>query len=600
MGCCGNRTWLAYRCATAVLLFVVGTAPCTAISENCENNGNHARDGCIDNNERAKLDLRNELLRAIDESTSDAAPPSTAHAGSKSSTHGYFSSDGYINENGGGSTSGMQATIISSHRPEPEGLAQPVQPGDCKLVPADGRSKYPFTRECGPPVNEAEKLYVKLLDQIKASSNVDMKKLLSSSACHLIPRSRLAWRHAANAEVELGFPNFWLYLRTKLIVALLESEPEWWEEKGDAESEQLMPGESLAVVRRSVVQKRADAFFGKPLTLLKASLVKVTTVDTRSPMQTSEIAARLKTCDALLRDISPALVEWVACGSTAFPPLASDVVSSASPRHSFWETRADNEATSKPDHGGKTRHSDIPGGEMVAMFSTPLYVVNLVDNGVVSDLANSRMSAQVLAAYDKYVTSQAAVDPDTGDARPPAVLNNVFWKVQQRGTQLTPSIPEAVEISHHMLEAARVYLKSWGMAPETMPTEDFFGNHSWFSIHGNGSTHVPHIHFDCRLAAVYYAQVPEGDGGGRLIFHDPRDLHFGEKYSTGCKGADCSVPPPDALFAGNRHYHTPRAGDLVVFPGWLYHSVEGVVSEADEYRVSLSFNVEGYWTDTVP
>ena len=59
------------------------------------------------------------------------------------------------------------------------------------------------------------------------------------------------------------------------------------------------------------------------------------------------------------------------------------------------------------------------------------------------------------------------------------------------------------------------------------------------------------------------------------------------------------TPPfPIPPFTGNRHYLKPRTGDLIVFPSWLWHSVERVEVRS-EYRVSFAFNLDGNWQDAV-
>lgn len=160
------------------------------------------------------------------------------------------------------------------------------------------------------------------------------------------------------------------------------------------------------------------------------------------------------------------------------------------------------------------------------------------------------------------------------------------------------------EVVKHALQATSRYLKEWNMDPETIggPLSKYFSRHSWFSIHGKGSTHVSHVHFDARVAIVYYPRVGEADEG-KLVFEDPRGSPYRKEQSETCgaSGAkNCqSTPSPQTPFAGNRYFHRPREGDLVVFPGWLYHSVDPVANE-DDYRVSLSINIDGYWTQTVP
>src|SRR5690242_6609112 len=42
-----------------------------------------------------------------------------------------------------------------------------------------------------------------------------------------------------------------------------------------------------------------------------------------------------------------------------------------------------------------------------------------------------------------------------------------------------------------------------------------------------------------------------------------------------------------------RYIHDPQAGDLIVFPSWLSHTVNPTMTA--EYRISWSFNIMGAW-----
>ena len=46
------------------------------------------------------------------------------------------------------------------------------------------------------------------------------------------------------------------------------------------------------------------------------------------------------------------------------------------------------------------------------------------------------------------------------------------------------------------------------------------------------------------------------------------------------------------------HRHSPRPGDLVIFPGWLRHRVEPTLNT--DLRISFTFNMFGLWQNAVP
>lgn len=294
-----------------------------------------------------------------------------------------------------------------------------------------------------------------------------------------------------------------------------------------------------------------------------------------NPEAEDELAAS----DAMFKEVPPALIKWAASGSHAFPPIAF-TNPDAAPLPPMW-----NSPTSK----GAARP-----GKYMALFSTPIYVVNLMDHGAVTHEMNSAMAAGAIAAFEEFANRSK-----TGKRLSPDYLNNKFW-MEQQYAPLTVSMPEVAEVIRHVYAASAQFLDEWGMAPEAMdwPTSQFLAKCSWFSIHSNGSIHTPHAHFDARLAIVYYPKVTDKDEG-RLVFEDPRSRRYDKENSETCKGKSCrQMPNPHPPFVGNRYYHKPREGDLIIFPGWLYHQVDPVTS--DDYRVSLSFNMDGYWTQSVP
>lgn len=99
--------------------------------------------------------------------------------------------------------------------------------------------------------------------------------------------------------------------------------------------------------------------------------------------------------------------------------------------------------------------------------------------------------------------------------------------------------------------------------------------HAWASVHQGGSTHPRHVHAGSVVSAVLYVAVPED--AGNICFFDPRG----------------SIPPFEREVC-----HSPRSGDLLLFPPWLAHavaatpppSVEGDEEEALHARISASFN----------
>ena len=99
----------------------------------------------------------------------------------------------------------------------------------------------------------------------------------------------------------------------------------------------------------------------------------------------------------------------------------------------------------------------------------------------------------------------------------------------------------------------------------------------WANISPKGGTHVSHNHPNNFLSGVYYVQAPPG--GNAIDFHEPR--------------AQVSVIRPKVkrynLFNSIIANVSVSAGQLIIFPSWLVHSVQA--NQSGTLRISISFNV---------
>ena len=100
----------------------------------------------------------------------------------------------------------------------------------------------------------------------------------------------------------------------------------------------------------------------------------------------------------------------------------------------------------------------------------------------------------------------------------------------------------------------------------------------WANINPPGGYNKPHVHPNSLFSGVYYVKTPPNSG--QLVCSDPRP------------GIQTCMPnrkkgePPKHLW---RDLHLqPKENRAIVFPAWLWHSVQP--NKSNENRISVSFN----------
>jgi uncharacterized protein (TIGR02466 family) len=98
-----------------------------------------------------------------------------------------------------------------------------------------------------------------------------------------------------------------------------------------------------------------------------------------------------------------------------------------------------------------------------------------------------------------------------------------------------------------------------------------------------GKADTPHHHPTNKLVAVYYIIVPKESGD--LVMHDPRGSIIWQDPKARTDVTWCSSRP--------FHKITPVPGSLIIFPGYLVHSVETNLSP----HMRLSIVIDIYLND---
>ena len=112
---------------------------------------------------------------------------------------------------------------------------------------------------------------------------------------------------------------------------------------------------------------------------------------------------------------------------------------------------------------------------------------------------------------------------------------------------------------------------------EFLDKQAVLGN-MWANINYQGGYNKPHVHPNALFSGVYYVKTPPNCG--RLICQDPRP---GIQTVMPTRK---SVEIPKYLW---RDVHLqPQENRVVMFPAWLWHSVEP--NQSKDIRISVSFN----------
>lgn len=186
---------------------------------------------------------------------------------------------------------------------------------------------------------------------------------------------------------------------------------------------------------------------------------------------------------------------------------------------------------------------------VVELFPTPLWSVDLEPS------AAAALNARLLSEIDKLLSPRPAV-PKGGSWQTDPVLHR------------HPGFAELVDFTDRAVRGALRFL-----ALKT-PQASITG--MWANINPRGGQSSAHTHPNNFLSAVYYVQVPKGEGV--IQFADPRPQ------------AEVMMPPVSEgnRFNGNQMSVDVVAGRLVMFPAWMRHNVPP--NKGDEERISIAIN----------
>ena len=164
-------------------------------------------------------------------------------------------------------------------------------------------------------------------------------------------------------------------------------------------------------------------------------------------------------------------------------------------------------------------------------------------------------------------------DPEDGDATTGVYFNNKQWKNCQTDCSYDWNPPHKWKEFEKFVEfvsyVSPFLLSQWyGLQHQE---NSIFA--SWVNVHNHGGWTTPHQHANTQIAVVGYLDVPENSGN--LLIENPLKPYL----SAGPLSSNYSFWSPIEV----------ETGDVLFFPGWLWHQTEKNMS--DQSRYVLSANV---------
>jgi uncharacterized protein (TIGR02466 family) len=136
--------------------------------------------------------------------------------------------------------------------------------------------------------------------------------------------------------------------------------------------------------------------------------------------------------------------------------------------------------------------------------------------------------------------------------------------------------PEVGQLLQSVAKAVKAMMAAMTGVPELKGELDVWG---WANVLYDGGYNQPHMHPESMWSGVYYVDTGEATAGvpnnGVIEFLDPRT-------------AVDQVKMPGLPFSGRMRVE-PRAGTLLLFPGWLSHYVNQYRGASP--RIAVAFNV---------
>jgi uncharacterized protein (TIGR02466 family) len=194
------------------------------------------------------------------------------------------------------------------------------------------------------------------------------------------------------------------------------------------------------------------------------------------------------------------------------------------------------------------------------IFPTLLSVTNLENSGAINE---------GLAAYIRNL------ERNETDRSQFTTVNN-GW--QSGFDILADGVPGVESLKQFFNQSVEAFLREWGKISfnETAPRAFRYTYSTWAVILRQGGFQHEHVHSKSTIVGIYYVEVPQNGSdlpAGDLTLMDPRSGRLANRAMWECV----------------KHTISPRAGSLILFPSFVSHRVDQVVTPGE--RISINFDV---------
>ena len=124
-----------------------------------------------------------------------------------------------------------------------------------------------------------------------------------------------------------------------------------------------------------------------------------------------------------------------------------------------------------------------------------------------------------------------------------------------------------------------------------------WGVDMWANVNAAGHANATHCHPGAFASAVFYIDM--GNEGapvtdGHIVMEDPRYPMAHMQYPNVLWAG------PDGQGVASQHAILPTAGELIIFPSWLRHSVKPHSGVGERISIAINLTLQWHKTDGIP